>query len=57
MSKILPWLYMLIVDLACLAAGTYLVVTEHYGWAWIPFLGLFSTSFAVKQPPSEGGEP
>jgi hypothetical protein len=21
-----------------LAAGTYLIVTEHYGWAWIPFV-------------------
>lgn len=21
----------------CMAAGVYLVVTEHYGWAWIPF--------------------
>ena len=21
-----------------LAAGIYLVITEHYGWAWIPFL-------------------
>ncbi len=19
-------------------SGTYLVATEHYGWAWIPFL-------------------
>jgi hypothetical protein len=21
-----------------LSAGVYLIVTEHYGWAWIPFL-------------------
>jgi len=24
--------------LVSLASGTYLVATEHYGWAWIPFL-------------------
>lgn len=24
--------------LACILCGTYLVVTEHYGWAWIPYL-------------------
>ncbi len=25
-----------------LSAGIYLVVTEHYGWAWIPFVLCFS---------------
>ncbi|WP_433867058.1 hypothetical protein [Ralstonia wenshanensis] len=29
--------YALIV-IAGIAAGTYLVLTAHYGWAWIPFL-------------------
>jgi len=45
---------MLTVDLASLAAGTYLVITEHYGWAWIPFVALFSTSFAVKLDKPQG---
>lgn len=29
----------------CLSAGVALVVTEHYYWAWIPFLALFCVSF------------
>lgn len=39
-----PWLYLLIVDLACVASGTYLVLTEHYGWAWIPFTIMATTT-------------
>jgi hypothetical protein len=39
------FLYLLIVDLACIASGTYLVSTEHYGWAWIPFLIAACTSY------------
>lgn len=31
-------------SVACLAAGTFLVVTEHPGWAWIPFVILACTS-------------
>jgi hypothetical protein len=27
-----------LIVVACIASGTYLVATEHYGWAWIPFL-------------------
>ena len=27
--------------LALVASGTYLVITEHYGWAWIPFVAIF----------------
>ena len=32
------WVYLILIDIAGIASGTYLVVTEHYGWAWIPFL-------------------
>lgn len=28
-----------------IVAGVYLVITEHYGWAWIPFLFVGSLSF------------
>jgi hypothetical protein len=28
----------IVVCAMCLAAGIYLIVTEHYGWAWIPFV-------------------
>lgn len=31
---------------ANLAAGIYLVMTAHYGWAWIPFL--IAASLSVK---------
>lgn len=34
----ISWIVATIMFLAGLASGTYLVVTEHYGWAWIPFL-------------------
>lgn len=34
----MPYIYLILIDLACLASGTVLIVTEHYGWAWIPFL-------------------
>lgn len=27
-----------LIILGCIASGTYLVVTEHYWWAWLPFL-------------------
>ncbi len=33
------------IDLACLASGTFLVHTQHYGWAWIPFLIAACTSY------------
>lgn len=50
----MPWIYLILVDLASLAAGVYLVVTEHYGWAWLPFVALFSTGFAAKTDKREG---
>lgn len=37
-----------------LGAGVYLVVTEHYWWAWIPFLILCGVSF---KPPSKPEPP
>ncbi len=40
--------YLLIMDLSCIAFGTYLVITEHYGWAWIPFLIAATTSVSHK---------
>lgn len=43
-ERIVRWLYIMAVELGCLSGGIYLVVTEHYGWAWIPFLALFCTS-------------
>lgn len=39
------WIYMIVLDLACILSGTYLVVTEHYGWAWIPFLIAATTTY------------
>lgn len=39
----------------CLGAGIYLVVTEHYGWAWIPFAMLAGgAGFRRSVPPSQG---
>lgn len=32
------YLAYLLESLACIASGTYLIATGHYGWAWIPFL-------------------
>ena len=32
--------------LALIASGTYLVVTHHYGWAWIPFFAIFCMRMA-----------
>jgi len=43
----MPWICLAVLDVACIASGTYLVVTEHYGWAWIPFL--ISCCTSVKQ--------
>ena len=40
---------MLILGLCCI--GTYLVILEHYGWAWIPFvisMGVSVRSHAKK---------
>jgi hypothetical protein len=34
----MAFLYLLLTDISCIASGTYLVSTEHYLWAWIPFL-------------------
>lgn len=48
MNKVMPWIYSLLVDVTCIASGTYLVVTEHYGWAWIPFLLAGTTNFKRK---------
>lgn len=31
-------LYIVILKLGLAGLGTYLVVAEHYGWAWVPFL-------------------
>lgn len=44
---------------ALVAAGVVLVVTEHYGWAWIPWLAMFCVNFkdnppdAAKSPQSQ----
>lgn len=38
------FVYLLIMDLSCIASGTFLVWTEHYGWAWIPFLFAATTT-------------
>lgn len=31
-------LFVFLAFIICLADGTYLVMMQHYGWAWIPFL-------------------
>jgi len=45
------FLYLVIIDMACITSGTFLVYTEHYGWAWIPFLIAAGTTVS-----SNGGE-
>lgn len=39
------FLWLALLDVSCIASGTYLVSTEHYGWAWIPFLIAASTTY------------
>lgn len=39
-----------------IAAGTCLIVTEHYGWAWLPWMFLFCVRFNPPQPQSHEGE-
>lgn len=29
--------------------GCWLVATEHYGWAWIPFVGMLGASFNERE--------
>jgi hypothetical protein len=41
------FLYLLFMDLSCIASGTFLVYTDHPGWAWIPFLIAAGTT--IKQ--------
>lgn len=31
---------------AGIASGTYLVITEHYGWAWVPFMLICCISYS-----------
>lgn len=38
------WFYLLVFDIACIGSGTALVLTEHYWWAWLPFLLACTTS-------------
>jgi len=38
----------LLIMLALLACGTFLVYTNHYGWAWIPFLGALCQNLKIK---------
>jgi len=38
----------------CLTAGIYLIVTGHYGWAWIPFV--FLGSGFERSPKTENEE-
>lgn len=48
-------LYGLLV-LSMIAAGVWLVITEHYGWAWIPWLWVCCVKFRPYLPslhPSE----
>jgi len=44
----MPYLYLAILDLACIASGTYLVMQDHPGWAWIPFLIAAVTTYKEK---------
>jgi hypothetical protein len=51
-----------------LGSGVYLVLTEHYWWAWVPFLLLTGMTFkppaepkpepksVILQPHAEGGD-
>jgi len=36
-------------SLGCLSAGVILVLTDHPGWAWIPFVLLACTSVTQKK--------
>lgn len=54
-ERVVHWLCIMTVDLACIAGGVYLVMTEHYGWAWIPFVALFSTNFDLKDESKSSG--
>lgn len=42
-----------LVMLGIIAAGVTLIIAEHYGWAWIPWVGFFCLSF---RPPPQLGE-
>lgn len=38
-----------------LGSGTFLVYTEHYWWAWIPFMGLFGVTLNEETPKPRTG--
>jgi hypothetical protein len=38
MKALLPFIVASLFILALVGCGMYLVILEHYGWAWIPFL-------------------
>jgi hypothetical protein len=52
MKHIAESLLLLTLYLSFIGAGMYLVITEHYGWAWIPWLALF----CVRRTPSSSCE-
>lgn len=47
-KEIIRIVCVVIIILGLLAAGTFLVIKEHYGWAWIPFLAIFSSELSMK---------
>ena len=42
------WIYLMVHDVVCIAAGTYLVITDHPYWAIVPFVLAATTT--VKRP-------
>ena len=42
----MSWVYLIIHDTVCIAAGAYLVVNDHPWWAILPFL--FAATTTIK---------
>ena len=49
-------LYIVLLILGLASLGTYLVITEHYGWAWIPFVLAASVSYKSEKENKEQDE-
>ena len=54
-TKYIAWLIACIIIIAIsLATGVYLIQTEHYGWAWIPFVIAAFTGGSNKKDEEKG---
>lgn len=52
-DRLIVYTAFVIVVVAALASGVYLVCTDHGGWAWIPFLMAAFTSVKTSNDKSD----